>query len=87
MIFRLSKNDFMVKYAGSYFGIIWAFVQPMVTILLYWFVFQMGFRSGAVGETPFVLWLIAGMIPWFYFSDAISTGTNSLIEYSYLVKK
>lgn len=47
----------------------------------------MGFRSGAVGETPFVLWLIAGMIPWFYFSDAISTGTNSLIEYSYLVKK
>lgn len=49
--------------------------------------FSMGFRSGAVGETPFVLWLIAGMIPWFYFSDAISTGTNSLIEYSYLVKK
>ena len=87
MIFRLSKNDFMVKYAGSYFGIIWAFVQPMVTILLYWFVFQMGFRSGSVGDTPFVLWLIAGMIPWFYFSEAISSGTNSLLEYSYLVKK
>lgn len=87
MIFRLSKNDFMVKYAGSYFGIIWAFVQPMVTILLYWFVFQMGFRSGSVGDAPFVLWLIAGMIPWFYFSEAISSGANSLLEYSYLVKK
>lgn len=87
MILRLAKNDFMVKYAGSYFGMIWAFVQPMVTILLYWFVFQMGLRSGSVGDTPFVLWLIAGLIPWFYFSEAVSSGTNSLVEYSYLVKK
>lgn len=87
MIFRLSKNDFIVKYAGSYFGIVWAFAQPIVTILLYWFVFQMGFRSGAVGDTPYVLWLIAGLIPWFYILEAIPAGTNSLIEYSYLVKK
>lgn len=87
MILRLAKNDFMVKFAGSYFGMIWAFVQPMVTVLLYWFVFQMGFKSGSVGETPFVLWLIAGLVPWFYFSDVVSTGAGSLIEYSYLVKK
>lgn len=87
LIVRLSKNDFKVKYAGSYFGIIWAFVQPIVTILIYWFVFQMGFRSQAVENVPFVLWLIAGLIPWFYFSEAISNGSNSLIEYSYLVKK
>ena len=33
LIFRLAKNDFKTKYAGSYFGIIWAFVQPIVTIL------------------------------------------------------
>ena len=45
MIFNLAKNDFKTKYAGSYLGIIWAFVQPVVTILLYWFVFQVGFRS------------------------------------------
>lgn len=87
LVFRLSKNDFMVKYAGSYFGIVWAFIQPTITILLYWFVFQMGFRSGSVGDTPFVLWLIAGMIPWFYFQEAVFSGSNCLIEYSYLVKK
>ncbi len=87
LILKLAKNDFKTKYAGSYFGIFWAFVQPVITILLYWFVFQVGFRSSAVGDYPFVLWLIAGLVPWFYFSDAINYGTNSLIEYSYLVKK
>lgn len=87
MILKLAKNDFKTKYAGSYFGILWAFVQPIVTILLYWFVFQIGFRSQPVGDYPFVLWLTAGLIPWFYFSDAWNGGTNSLLEYSYLVKK
>ena len=57
MILRLAKNDFMVKFAGSYFGMLWAFLQPMVTVLLYWFVFQMGFRSDFVDGAPFVIWL------------------------------
>ena len=38
-------------------------------------------------NVPYVLWLIAGLIPWFYFSDVINSGTNVLYEYSYLVKK
>lgn len=87
LIWNLSKNDFKTKYAGSYLGITWAFVQPIVTVLVYWFVFQVGFRSGDVGDFPFVLWLISGIVPWFFFSDALSNATNSMIEYSYLVKK
>ena len=59
----------------------------MVTILVYWFVFQVGFRNGTVGEFPFVLWLTAGLVPWFYFSEALMGATSSLLEYSYLVKK
>ena len=87
LIWNLSKNDFKTKFAGSYLGIIWAFIQPMITIVVYWFVFQMGFRSGNVGDYPFVLWLIAGLVPWFFFSEALTGGTNALIEYNYLVKK
>lgn len=87
LIFRLAKNDFKTRYAGSYFGIIWAIVQPVVTIVLYWFVFQIGLKSTSVGDVPFVLWLIAGLIPWFFFSDIITFATNCLLEYSYLVKK
>ena len=87
LIFSLAKNDFKTRFAGSYLGIFWAFVQPVVTILVYWFVFQVGFRSGTVAEFPFVLWLTAGLVPWFYFSEALMGATSSLLEYSYLVKK
>ena len=92
LIMQLAKNDFKTKYAGSYLGIIWAFVQPIVTVLVYWFVFQKGLRSNGVNTSagisvPFVLWLVAGLVPWFFFSDALNGGTNALVEYSYLVKK
>ena len=87
LLFSLATNDFKVKYAGSYFGIIWAFVQPICTIMVFWFVFQMGLKSSPVSEVPFALWLSTGLIPWFFFSDAWNSATNAFIEYSYLVKK
>lgn len=92
LIMNLAKSDFKTRFAGSFFGIVWAFVQPIVTVLVYWFVFEKGLKAGgqltAAGiQVPFVLWLIAGMVPWFFFSEALNGGTNSLMEYSYLVKK
>lgn len=87
LVVSLSKNDFKTRFAGSYLGTIWAFVQPIVTVLVYWFVFEKGLRAGRVSEYPFVLWLMAGLIPWFYFSEALSGGANALTEYNYLVKK
>ncbi len=87
LIFNLAKNDFKTKYAGSYLGVFWAFVQPVITVLIYWFVFQVGFKSAPMDDFPFVLWLVAGIVPWFFFSESLLNATNSLIEYSYLVKK
>ena len=87
LILDLAINDFKTRYAGSYLGIVWAFVQPVVTILVYWFVFQVGFRSGTLKEVPFVLWLAAGLVPWFFFNEALNSATSSLIDYGYLVKK
>lgn len=93
LIWKLAKNDFKNRYAGSYLGRVWAFTQPVVTVVLYWFVFghlmmpdkKELLTAGA--EAPYVLWLTAGLVPWFYFSEAVSNGTTSLVEYSYLVKK
>ena len=88
LVAKLAKNDFKTRYAGSYLGIVWAFIQPVITILVYWFVFSVGFRSGT-GDlgVPFVLYLVAGIVPWFFFQDALIGGTNSMLEYNYLVKK
>lgn len=87
LIVNLAKNDFKQKYISSYLGVIWGFIQPLVTIAVYWFVFQVGLRQGSVGEVPFILWFISGIIPWFFFTDALSSCTNVFMEYSYLVKK
>ena len=92
LIWKLAKNDFKTRYAGSYFGVVWAMVQPVVIVLVYWFVFQIGLNNATAelkqGITvPFVLWLVSGIVPWFYFSESLSNGTNALLEYNYLVKK
>ena len=78
LVLSLAKNDFKTKYAGSYLGIVWAFIQPIVTILVYWFVFSVGLKAGTVSDYPFVLYLVSGIVPWFFFQDAL---------YNYLVKK
>ncbi|RRJ62209.1 ABC transporter permease [Paenibacillus oralis] len=88
LLFDLSKNDFNKRFKGSYFGIFWAFVNPLITVLLYWFVFEIGFRTGSTPEGyPFILWLICGMVPWFFFSEAFMNATLCFSEYSFLVKK
>ena len=87
MILSLAWNDFRTKYAGSVFGILWAFAYPIVTVLMYWFVFQVGMGNGSVHGHPFVLWLVAGLVPWMYFQDALNYGTDALRGYSFLVKK
>lgn len=92
LIWKLSKNDFKKRYAGSYLGFVWALVQPVVTVVMYWLVFDKVFNTKAQMlasgvEVPYVLYLTAGLVPWFYFSEAITNGTGALLEYSYLVKK
>lgn len=87
LIFELAVSDFKSRYASSYLGMLWAFIQPVVTVLIYVIVFGYGFKTVPVRDFPFVLWLVAGIVPWFYFSEALTTSTNSLREYSYLVKK
>jgi teichoic acid transport system permease protein len=87
LIVSFSAKDFKRKFAGSFFGIAWGFIQPLLTMLVYWIVFQYGFRSGDVGDVPFMLWFMCGIIPWLFFSEAFSVASNSFLEYSYLVKK
>lgn len=86
-LYDLTLKDFKKKYIGSYLGILWAFVTPIVTIGVFWFVFEVGFKSAPVDNFPFILWLATGMIPWFFVTDSLNNGTNAIIENDYLVKK
>lgn len=87
LLIDLAKNDFKSRYMGSYLGILWAFVQPLTTIAIFWFVFQVGFKSTPVDNFTFILWLMAGMIPWFFFAESLQSSTQSILTNSFLVKK
>ena len=81
LIWRLSKNDFKGRFAGSMLGRVWGFIMPVVMVLVYWFAFEKGLRVNAAHTA-------AGLeVPFIYFQDALSGGAAALTDYSYLVKK
>ena len=87
ILWILTRNDLRQRYVGSFLGAAWAFIQPTATILIFWFVFEVGFKSQPVDNFPFILWLVAGMFPWFFFAEGVTNGTNSILANAFLVKK
>lgn len=87
LIIQLTRRDFVVRYLGSYIGLTWAFIHPLATLSIIWFVFEVGFKAPPVQDLPFILWLSAGIIPWFFIAEAMLSATQSIFEHSYLVKK
>lgn len=92
LVWKLAKNDFKKRYAGSYLGAVWALAQPVVTVVMYWIVFDKVFntRSQMLASgvsVPYVLYLTAGLVPWFFFQEAVMHGMMAMVEYNYLVKK
>ena len=84
---QLGKNDFRNRFANTSLGTIWGFAQPFVFMLTYVIVFQYILKTGSSGEYPYVVWFLPGMAMWMFCSDAILTASNSIRNYSYLVKK
>jgi teichoic acid transport system permease protein len=87
-IFQLANADIIKTYRGSALGWMWAIIKPSVTIFVYWFAFTVGLRAHKdVNGYPFFLWLLAGIIPWFYISEMLKDGSKTLNRYDYLVTK
>ncbi|MBQ6401020.1 MAG: ABC transporter permease [Firmicutes bacterium] len=87
-VFLLAKSDIIKTYSGAALGWAWALVKPLITISVFWFAFTYGLRSGgSVNGFPFALWMIPGFMAWFYMSDMLNQGANSIRKYRYLVTK
>ncbi len=85
LIWKLACNDFKKRYAGSYLGALWAMIQPVVTIVMYYIVFDVIMKAGAqdgprATSIPYVLFLTAGLVPWFFFQEALTHGTAAMVE-------
>lgn len=88
LIIDLVKRDYRQVNQGSYLGVVWNYLQPMLFILVLYTIFTLGFRSASeVGEMPFSIYLLSGMVCWLYFSTNLGQITGIVTSYKFLVKK
>ncbi|MCE9599812.1 MAG: ABC transporter permease [Spirochaetia bacterium] len=86
ILWELAIYDFKHEYLGTWFGILWAFANPVLTAIILWFVFSHGLRGTSDPESYF-LWLTAGLFPWQFLANALRGGTLSIVNHSFLVRK
>lgn len=87
LIIQLAKNDFKNKFASTNLGTIWGFVTPFVFVITYVIIFQYILKTNSAGEHPYIVWFLPGISMWMFINDAILSASNSIRNYSYLVKK
>ncbi|OAS88215.1 MULTISPECIES: ABC transporter permease [Metabacillus] len=88
LIFRLAAYETKSKNQMNYLGVLWQILNPVLQVAIYWFVFGLGIRQGTpVGDTPFFVWFLIGLIPWFFISPSIVQGSNSVYAKINVVSK
>ncbi len=85
---ELVRRDLRGRYAGSAFGLAWAFVHPLVLLGLYTFVFSTVLRVHPTGERTehFAVFLFAGMLPWLALQEGASRGATAITDNAVLLK-
>lgn len=87
LIRAMALREIQVRYAGTVGGAIWVILHPLAVVLVFYFVFAIGFRTQGAGNTPYILWFTCGLAPWFFFNEVLPAITNAITASPYLVKK
>ncbi|MFP5482182.1 MAG: ABC transporter permease, partial [Gammaproteobacteria bacterium] len=82
LVWVLTRREVAARHAGTAVGVLWPYLQPLLTVAAYYLVFDVVFSMHAVGT-----FLVVGALPWMAFCDAVSRGMNSLIEAGSLLQK
>jgi len=86
LLMNLTRREVKGRYSQSLFGIAWAIAQPLATMAVFTLVFS---RLGQIpsGGVPYPIFAYAALVPWFFFSNSVSSGTLSLVTYRNIVTK
>jgi ABC-type polysaccharide/polyol phosphate export permease len=86
--YAMAQVTLTKRYSGSALGVTWALVKPMIFVAAYWFAIAIGLRGNRpMGDVPYILWLLPGLMPWFFISDALTTGGAAVRSNSHFVTK
>lgn len=84
-LWLLSARDLRVRYSTSWLGYLWSVLDPLVMSLIYWFVFTQIFDRD-VGEKPYIVFLIAALLPWMWFNSSLTDFTKAFSKDAKLVR-
>jgi ABC-type polysaccharide/polyol phosphate export permease len=83
----LFRRDLRAKYRGSFLGLGWSLLHPLVLMLVYLLVFSVLWRVSEVGSDDYWLFLLCGLPAWVFFSTASQASSRSLLENANLIRK
>jgi len=87
LFFILAWRDVAVRYKQTVIGVAWALIRPFATMIVFTVVFNKVAKLDAPGSLPYALFVIAALLPWQFFSTALSESSNSLIGNANLISK
>ncbi len=87
LFYILSWRDLKVRYKQTVLGIAWSVLRPVLTTIIFYIVFNKIAKLESTGNAPYILLVFAGMVPWQFFSNALSEASNSLVGNSNLISK
>lgn len=83
----LAWRDVSVRYKQTVIGVVWALIRPFLTMVIFTIIFGRIAKLPSEGTAPYALMVFAGMLPWTFFSTALSDASNSLISNANLISK
>ena len=86
LFFILAWRDLRVRYAQTFLGLLWAFIQPLATLLIFTLIFGRVIKV-ETGDIPYPVYALAGMVTWSYFAYVLSQSGQSIIGAQEMVKK
>ena len=87
LFYVLAWRDIAVRYKQTLIGLAWALVRPLLTMIVFTLVFGTLARMPTEGNAPYALLVFAGLLPWQFFSTALTESSNSLIGNANLISK
>ena len=90
LLFQLVRRDFEQRFVGSAAGWLWAVIHPLVLLLSYTFVFSICLKvppPAGEGNHSYSLYLFAGLLPWWLFTDTVMRSSSSMLEHANLITK
>jgi lipopolysaccharide transport system permease protein len=87
LISSLVARDLKARYRGSVLGFFWSFVNPLLLLLIYSFIFTFIIPNNTKNVQPFAVFMFCGILPWNWFSTSLTEASGSLIAGGNLIKK